>query len=103
MYQAVMEVYGYQMKTDVHGRLMRKYKKVPTSWYFMLLAATLSCTIITSYIGVNEFMRLPPLYVILATLLAVALTVPDMVLLASTGQVKLLMNQEHLIQYFVYS
>lgn len=93
MYHAVMEVYGYQMKTDVHGRLMRKYKKVPTSWYFLLVAVTLLATIITSHIGVNEYMRLPPLYVILATLLAIFLTVPDMVLLASTGQVKLLMNK----------
>ncbi|KAL9676072.1 hypothetical protein QQ045_004285 [Rhodiola kirilowii] len=86
MYHGVMEAYGYKMKTDVHGRLMQKYKQVPTSWYFMLLSSTLIGAIVSSHVGINEYMRLPPLYIVLATLLSVSLTLPDMILLASTGQ-----------------
>uniref|UniRef100_A0A7N0U998 Oligopeptide transporter n=1 Tax=Kalanchoe fedtschenkoi TaxID=63787 RepID=A0A7N0U998_KALFE len=86
MYHAVLEVYGYNMKKDVHGRLMQKYKTVPGSWYVILVVTTLIGNFVTSHIGVNDFMRIPPTYVILSVLLIIVLTVPDMILLASTGQ-----------------
>ncbi|XP_028790704.1 oligopeptide transporter 6-like [Neltuma alba] len=70
---------------DIHTRLMKKYKSVPTWWFLIILAVNLAL-IFFSVQYYNESLQLPWWGVLLASALAVFFTLPIGIISATTNQ-----------------
>ena len=73
-------------KMDIHTRLMKKYKAVPTWWFLAILVSNLAL-IIFSVMYYNESLQLPWWGVLLACGIAVFFTLPIGIITATTNQV----------------
>ncbi|KAL5145694.1 Oligopeptide transporter 6 [Glycine soja] len=77
--------FGNSKKIDIHTRLMRRYKSVPTWWFYIILAANIALIIfICEYY--NESLQLPWWGVLLACAISIFFTLPIGIINATTNQ-----------------
>ncbi|KAF3956477.1 hypothetical protein CMV_018393 [Castanea mollissima] len=74
-----------EKKTDVHTKLMRKYKQVPQWWFMCLLVVNIVATIFACRYYIDQ-LQLPWWSILLACSLALFFTLPVGVITATTNQ-----------------
>ncbi|XP_047315163.1 oligopeptide transporter 4-like [Impatiens glandulifera] len=72
-------------KEDVHTRLMRKYKDIPSWWFHLLLGITFSVSLILCIFLKNE-VQMPWWGLVFACLIAFFFTLPISIITATTNQ-----------------
>ncbi|GLU16046.1 hypothetical protein SLE2022_324960 [Rubroshorea leprosula] len=72
-------------KADVHTRLMRKYKDIPSWWFYLLLAVTIAVSLALCIFHKRE-VQLPWWGLIFAAALAFVFTLPISIITATTNQ-----------------
>ncbi|XP_061358440.1 oligopeptide transporter 4-like [Gastrolobium bilobum] len=72
-------------KEDIHTKLMRKYKDIPSWWFFVLLGVTLVVSLILC-IFLNDQIQMPWWGLIFASALAFIFTLPISIITATTNQ-----------------
>ncbi|KAK4560010.1 hypothetical protein RGQ29_008986 [Quercus rubra] len=72
-------------KQDIHTRLMRKYKDIPSWWFYVMLAVSLILALILCIFMIDEI-QMPWWGLIFAAGLAVTFTLPVSVITATTNQ-----------------
>ena len=77
---------SYQGKDDVHTRLMRKYKDIPSWWFYLLLGVTLALSLALC-IFLNDQVQMPWWGLLFASVLAFTFTLPISIITATTNQV----------------
>lgn len=77
---------SYKEKEDVHTRLMRKYKDIPSWWFYLLLAVTIAVSLILC-IALNKQVQMPWWGLLFASGIAFAFTLPISIITATTNQV----------------
>ncbi|PKI53883.1 hypothetical protein CRG98_025677 [Punica granatum] len=85
LWQQAKGAFGGNRKMDVHTRLMKKYKSVPTWWFIALLLVTIACIIFTCE-HYKESLQLPWWAVLLACGIAFFYTLPIGIIYATTNQ-----------------
>lgn len=83
--------FGGKKKEDIHTRLMKNYKSVPTWWFLIILVANIGLIILACEYY-NESLQLPWWGVLLACALAIGFTLPIGVINATTNQVMIVSN-----------
>lgn len=79
---------------DIHTKLMKKYKSVPSWWFLIILAVNIAVVIITC--EYYETLQLRWWGVLLACAIALFFTLPIGIIYATTNQVK---KSQHLCLY----
>ncbi|CAN6564707.1 unnamed protein product [Malus baccata var. baccata] len=74
-----------QKKLDIHARLMKKYKSVPTWWFLGILVVNIALILFACQYY-NESLQLPWWGVLLACAIAILYTVPIGIITATTNQ-----------------
>ncbi|KAM3757620.1 hypothetical protein ACB098_02G203000 [Castanea mollissima] len=88
-----------EKKTDVHTKLMRKYKQVPQWWFMCLLVVNIVATIFACQYYIDQ-LQLPWWGILLACSLALFFTLPVGVITATTNQMPTLnVITEYIIGY----
>ncbi|KAK3006615.1 hypothetical protein RJ639_017662 [Escallonia herrerae] len=81
--------YRYQASTkgkvDVHTRLMRKYKDIPSWWFYVLLVVTILVSLALT-IFMKKDVQMPYWGLLFATFLAFVFTLPISIITATTNQ-----------------
>lgn len=77
--------FGQNKKTDIHTRLMRKYKQVPMWWFIVILVLNIAA-ILFACEYYNETLQLPWWGVLMACAIAVFFTLPIGIISATTNQ-----------------
>ncbi|PSR99972.1 Oligopeptide transporter like [Actinidia chinensis var. chinensis] len=72
-------------KEDVHTRLMRKYKDIPSWWFYVLLAATIVVSLALC-IFLKKDVQMPYWGLLLAAAIAFIFTLPISIITATTNQ-----------------
>lgn len=72
-------------KEDVHTRLMRNYKDIPSWWFYLLLAVTIAISLALCIFRRSE-VQLPWWGLLFAAALAFVLTLPISIITATTNQ-----------------
>lgn len=75
-------------KMDVHTRLMRKYKDIPTLWFYVLLVVAFLVSLALC-IFLKKEIQMPYWGLIFAAFLAFIFTLPISIITATTNQVRL--------------
>ncbi|KAI4384859.1 hypothetical protein MLD38_002958 [Melastoma candidum] len=78
-------VFGGKSKIDIHTRLMKKYKSVPTWWFLVILVVNI-VLILFACQHYNESLQLPWWGVLLACVIAIFFTLPIGIITATTNQ-----------------
>lgn len=73
---------------DVHTRLMKNYKDIPSWWFHVLLAVTLLVSLSLT-IFMKEDIQMPYWGLLFAAFLAFMFTLPISIITATTNQVTL--------------
>ncbi|KAL6213748.1 hypothetical protein ACLB2K_013192 [Fragaria x ananassa] len=76
---------SYQGKDDIHTRLMRKYKDIPSWWFYLLLAVTLAVSLALC-IFLNDQVQMPWWGLLFASAIAFTFTLPISIITATTNQ-----------------
>ncbi|XP_024182874.1 oligopeptide transporter 4 [Rosa chinensis] len=76
---------SYQGKDDIHTRLMRKYKDIPSWWFYVLLAVTLAVSLVLC-IFLNDQVQMPWWGLLFAGAIAFTFTLPISIITATTNQ-----------------
>ncbi|KAK4340083.1 hypothetical protein RND71_041545 [Anisodus tanguticus] len=76
---------SYKGKDDIHTRLMRKYKDIPSWWFNALLLVTLAVSLILC-IFLNNQVQMPWWGLIFASAIAFIFTLPVSIITATTNQ-----------------
>ncbi|CAL5364594.1 unnamed protein product [Camellia sinensis] len=77
--------FGGSKKMDIHSRLMKAYKQVPTWWFLVILVVNIA-TIIFACTYYNATLQLPWWGVLLACGIAIFFTLPIGIISATTNQ-----------------
>lgn len=77
---------SYKEKEDVHTRLMRRYKDIPSWWFYVLLALTIIVSLLLC-IFLNKQVQMPWWGLLFASALAFSFTLPISIITATTNQV----------------
>ncbi|TYI53598.1 hypothetical protein E1A91_D11G016000v1 [Gossypium mustelinum] len=85
LWQQTKSAFGGNKKIDIHTRLMKKYKSVPTWWFAMILVLNLALILVTCEYY-NESLQLPWWGVLLACAIALFFTLPIGIIAATTNQ-----------------
>ncbi|KAB2055155.1 hypothetical protein ES319_A11G016500v1 [Gossypium barbadense] len=85
LWQQTKSAFGGNNKIDIHTRLMKKYKSVPTWWFTMILVLNLALILFTCEYY-NESLQLPWWGVLLACAIALFFTLPIGIIAATTNQ-----------------
>ncbi|MBA0616742.1 hypothetical protein Godav_026239 [Gossypium davidsonii] len=85
LWQQTKSAFGGNKKIDIHTRLMKKYKSVPTWWFAMILVLNLALILFTCEYY-NESLQLPWWGVLLACAIALFFTLPIGIIVATTNQ-----------------
>lgn len=85
LWQQTKSAFGGNKKIDIHTRLMKKYKSVPTWWFAMILVLNLALILFTCEYY-NESLQLPWWGVLLACAIALFFTLPIGIIAATTNQ-----------------
>ncbi|CAI9291744.1 unnamed protein product [Lactuca saligna] len=72
-------------KVDVHTRLMRKYKDIPSWWFYVLLTITLMISLALT-IFMKDQIQMPYWGLIFAAFIAFSFTLPISIITATTNQ-----------------
>lgn len=73
-------------KVDVHTRLMRRYKDIPSWWFYLLLLGT-TLVSLALCVFLKSQVQLPYWGLLLAAALAFIFTLPISIITATTNQV----------------
>ncbi|KAL0356997.1 UNVERIFIED_CONTAM: Oligopeptide transporter 4 [Sesamum calycinum] len=76
---------SYKEKEDVHTRLMRRYKDIPSWWFYVLLGVTLAASLILC-IFLNKQVQMPWWGLAFASVIAFIFTLPISIITATTNQ-----------------
>ncbi|KAL2254488.1 UNVERIFIED_CONTAM: Oligopeptide transporter 4 [Sesamum indicum] len=76
---------SYKEKEDVHTRLMRRYKDIPSWWFYILLGVTLAASLILC-IFLNKQVQMPWWGLVFASAIAFIFTLPISIITATTNQ-----------------
>ncbi|XP_022727287.1 oligopeptide transporter 4-like isoform X2 [Durio zibethinus] len=84
------EIYGryrasYKGKEDIHTRLMKNYKGIPSWWFYILLAATFVVSLVLC-IFLNDQVQMPWWGLLFASAMAFVFTLPVSIVTATTNQ-----------------
>uniref|UniRef100_A0A2N9IS65 Oligopeptide transporter n=1 Tax=Fagus sylvatica TaxID=28930 RepID=A0A2N9IS65_FAGSY len=77
--------FGGRTKIDIHTKLMKKYKSVPTWWFIVILVLNIALIMFTCQYY-NESLQLPWWGVLLACAIAIFFTLPIGIITATTNQ-----------------
>ncbi|XP_010553673.1 PREDICTED: oligopeptide transporter 2 [Tarenaya hassleriana] len=72
-------------KVDIHTRLMRKYKDIPSWWFHSLLIGSLALSLVLC-IFMKDQVQMPWWGLLLASVMAITFTVPVSIITATTNQ-----------------
>jgi hypothetical protein len=78
---------SYQGKEDIHTRLMRKYKDIPSWWFYVLLVIAVAVSLALC-IFLNDQVQMPWWGLLLASAIAFTFTLPISIITATTNQVR---------------
>ncbi|KAK4438073.1 Oligopeptide transporter 4 [Sesamum alatum] len=76
---------SYKEKEDIHTRLMRRYKDIPSWWFYILLGVTLAASLILC-IFLNNQVQMPWWGLVFASVIAFIFTLPISIITATTNQ-----------------
>ncbi|KAK4401796.1 Oligopeptide transporter 4 [Sesamum angolense] len=76
---------SYKEKEDVHTRLMRRYKDIPSWWFYVLLGVTLAASLMLC-IFLNKQVQMPWWGLAFASVIAFIFTLPISIITATTNQ-----------------
>ncbi|KAK6135646.1 hypothetical protein DH2020_030611 [Rehmannia glutinosa] len=76
---------SYKEKEDIHTRLMRRYKDIPSWWFYILLGVTLAASLILC-IFLNDQVQMPWWGLVFASVIAFMFTLPISIITATTNQ-----------------
>jgi len=76
-------------KEDIHTKMMKKYKDIPSWWFHVMLGVTLVVSLMLC-IFLNDQVQMPWWGLVFASALAFVFTLPVSVITATTNQVKVL-------------
>lgn len=76
---------SYKEKEDIHTRLMRKYKDIPSWWFYVLLAITFVISLFLC-IFLNKQVQMPWWGLLFASAIAFVFTLPVSIITATTNQ-----------------
>ncbi|XP_057503000.1 oligopeptide transporter 4-like [Actinidia eriantha] len=76
---------SYKGKDDIHTRLMRKYKDIPSWWFYVLLGVTIAVSLVLC-IFLNNQVQMPWWGLLFASVIAFIFTLPISVITATTNQ-----------------
>ncbi|GKV26603.1 hypothetical protein SLEP1_g35870 [Rubroshorea leprosula] len=76
---------SYKGKEDIHTKLMRKYKDIPSWWFHILLAVTVAVSLLLC-IFLNRQVQLPWWGLLFASVMAFVFTLPISIITATTNQ-----------------
>lgn len=82
----ILDAFNGNKKKDVHARLMKSYKSVPTLWFIIILVINIALIIFAS-VYYKESLQLPWWGAMLACFMAFAFTYPIGVIYATTNMV----------------
>ncbi|XAR68348.1 hypothetical protein NMG60_11003443 [Bertholletia excelsa] len=72
-------------KEDVHTKLMKKYKDIPSWWFYVLLAASIAVSVALC-ISLKKEVQVPWFALLLAAAIAFIFTLPTSIITATTNQ-----------------
>ncbi|KAM7482367.1 hypothetical protein LguiB_006950 [Lonicera macranthoides] len=76
---------SYKNKEDIHTRLMRKYKDIPSWWFYLLLVVTIAVSLLLC-IFLNDQVQMPWWGLLFASAIAFLFTLPISIITATTNQ-----------------
>ncbi|KAM1121156.1 hypothetical protein ACFX13_002885 [Malus domestica] len=76
---------SYKGKEDIHTRLMRRYKDIPSWWFYMLLIITVAVSLVLCIV-LNDEVQLPWWGLLFAGAMAFTFTLPISIITATTNQ-----------------
>ncbi|KAM7263258.1 hypothetical protein ACFE04_000941 [Oxalis oulophora] len=76
---------SHKGKEDIHTRLMKKYKDIPSWWFYFLLAVTLAVAFVLCIVQ-NDQVQMPWWGLIFGSALAFIFTLPISIITATTNQ-----------------
>ncbi|KAG7535440.1 Oligopeptide transporter OPT superfamily [Arabidopsis thaliana x Arabidopsis arenosa] len=76
---------SYKGKEDIHTRLMKRYKDIPSWWFYSMLAATLLISLALC-IFLNDEVQMPWWGLVFASAMAFVFTLPISIITATTNQ-----------------
>ncbi|KAK9942889.1 hypothetical protein M0R45_008532 [Rubus argutus] len=76
---------SFQGKEDIHTRLMRKYKDIPSWWFYVLLVITVAVSLALC-IFLNDQVQMPWWGLLFASAIAFTFTLPISIITATTNQ-----------------
>jgi len=74
-------------KEDIHTKLMKRYKDIPSWWFYLLLVVTLVVSLALC-IFLNDQVQMPWWGLLFAGALAFGFTLPISIITATTNQVR---------------
>lgn len=89
---------SYKGKEDIHTRLMRRYKDIPSWWFYMLLIITVAVSLVLCIV-LNDQVQMPWWGLLFAAAMAFAFTLPISIITATTNQV----SQTFAVLYLICS
>ena len=90
---------SYKGKEDIHTKLMRSYKDIPSWWFYFLLVVTLAVSLVLCTV-LNDQIQMPWWGLIFASAIAYIFTLPISIITATTNQV---VGFEHShLKFFIY-
>jgi hypothetical protein len=78
-------------KEDIHTKLMKNYKDIPSWWFYLLLGVTLVASFMMC-IFLNDQIQMPWWGLVFASALAFLFTLPISIITATTNQVNISSN-----------
>ncbi|KAL5537579.1 hypothetical protein UlMin_043353 [Ulmus minor] len=76
---------SYTGKEDIHTKLMRRYKDIPSWWFYLMLAVTLAVSLILCTV-LKDQVQMPWWGLLFASAMAFTLTLPVSIITATTNQ-----------------
>ncbi|KAF2296536.1 hypothetical protein GH714_040557 [Hevea brasiliensis] len=76
---------SYKGNEDIHTRLMKRYKEIPSWWFHLLLAVTLAISLVLCIV-LNDEVQMPWWGLIFASAMAFFFTLPISIITATTNQ-----------------
>ncbi|KAL8116849.1 oligopeptide transporter 4-like [Apium graveolens] len=76
---------SYKGKDDIHTRMMRRYKDIPSWWFYLLLVVTVAVSLVLC-IFLNDQVQMPWWGLLFACVIAFIFTLPISIITATTNQ-----------------
>ncbi|KAJ4843126.1 oligopeptide transporter 4 [Turnera subulata] len=76
---------SYKEKEDIHTRLMKRYKDIPSWWFYLMLGVTLAVSLVLCIV-LNDQVQMPWWGLVFASAMAFVFTLPISIITATTNQ-----------------